>query len=62
MAGFTSISGHPERCMFMLRTADKATGVVAAMPRNPDGQPRSSVPSGPKRRLRFHHREHSLRQ
>lgn len=32
---FTLISGHPERCMFMLRTADKAAGGIAAMPRNP---------------------------
>ena len=48
--------------MCMLRTADQATGGVAPMPRNPDGQPRSPVPSGPKTKLRFHRREHSLRQ
>jgi hypothetical protein len=45
-AGFTSISGHPERCMFRLRAADNATAVVAPMPRNTDGQPAVSCAEG----------------
>jgi hypothetical protein len=32
---FTAIRGHPKRCMFMLRTADKAAGGIATMPRTP---------------------------
>lgn len=32
---FTSIRGHPKRCMFMFRTADKSAGGIAAMARNP---------------------------
>jgi hypothetical protein len=44
--------------MFMLRAADKATGGVAAMPQNP----RRQCAERAEERLRFHHREHSLRQ